>query len=87
MGERISYGPSFVPGESGIRLIQFSVADKKAFKSLETPCTSEASDESQVGMDGDLPGLMAERQPKKETILRVADNRPEPANLTCVEPE
>jgi len=36
MGERISYGPSFVPGESGIRLIQFSVADQKAVKSCVT---------------------------------------------------
>ena len=36
MGERISYGPSFVPGESGIRLIQFSVADQKAVKSCIT---------------------------------------------------
>jgi integrase len=33
MGERISYGPSFVPGESGIRLSKFSVADQKAVKS------------------------------------------------------
>src|ERR1035438_340821 len=36
MGERISYAPSFVPGESGIRLIQFSVADQKAVKSCVT---------------------------------------------------
>jgi hypothetical protein len=36
MGERISYGPSFVPGESGIRLSQFSVADQKVVKSCVT---------------------------------------------------
>src|ERR1035441_8936773 len=35
-GVRISYGPSLAPVDSGIRLIQFSVADREAVKSCVT---------------------------------------------------
>src|ERR1017187_1722461 len=35
-GVRISYGPSLAPVDSGIRLIEFSVADREAVKSCVT---------------------------------------------------
>jgi hypothetical protein len=59
MDERISYGPSFVPGESGIRLIQFSVADQKAVKS----CITRKQELGRRAFTGTLKFLFADDPP------------------------
>src|SRR5512133_1031418 len=70
-GERISYGPSFVPGESGIRLIQFSVADQKG----QVPCYARTAEVPAIAGPIPVVNLFLRREPLQFAVDHRLDRR------------